>query len=255
MIVHFIDRLDHLPDGLHWLASRGAAASFEALVADLAAHIQPGQFIARLKALISELPLPETLPPDQIGKARRIDRATEIHTLGKRYKNCLATRAKQIDAGECAIYLWDEPAAPALCQVTRRGRLGWILSEVLGPRNAELEQYFLHSVYKEERVQNVLLKFRVSGSQNLAQYPAQTAATCHLAQGRRSWLVPQVDRTFPSIDLFRASCQAILVSFAERVDFRRSVDPSCFPDLVWRQGFRQRQFRNQCFSRATNCPG
>ena len=74
-LVRFIDRLDHLPDGLHWLASRGAAASFEALVADLAACFQPGQFIARLKALISELPLPETLPPDQIGKARRIDRA------------------------------------------------------------------------------------------------------------------------------------------------------------------------------------
>ena len=38
-LVRFIDRLDHLPDGLHWLASRGAAASFEALVADLAAHV------------------------------------------------------------------------------------------------------------------------------------------------------------------------------------------------------------------------
>jgi hypothetical protein len=85
------------------------------------------------------LPLPETLPPDQIGKARRIDRAADIYTLGKRFKNCLATRAKQIDAGECAIYVWDEPAAPALCQVTRRGRLGWALGEVLGPGNAELE--------------------------------------------------------------------------------------------------------------------
>ena len=86
------------------------------------------------------MPLPETLPPDQIGKARRIDTTAEIYTLGKRFKNCLATRAKQIDAGECAIYLWDEPVAPALCQVTRRGRLGWALSEVLGPRNAELEE-------------------------------------------------------------------------------------------------------------------
>jgi hypothetical protein len=50
-LVSFIDRLDHLPDGLAWLASRGAAASFEALVDDLAAHVQPGQFVARLKAL------------------------------------------------------------------------------------------------------------------------------------------------------------------------------------------------------------
>jgi hypothetical protein len=36
-----IERLDQLPDGLRWLASRGAAASFDALIADLAAHAQP----------------------------------------------------------------------------------------------------------------------------------------------------------------------------------------------------------------------
>jgi hypothetical protein len=45
-----IDRLDHFPDGLRWLASRGAAASFDALTADLAARAQPGQFFARLRA-------------------------------------------------------------------------------------------------------------------------------------------------------------------------------------------------------------
>jgi hypothetical protein len=35
--------------------------------------------------------------------------------------------------------LWDDPTAPAVCQVTRHGRLGWFLSEALGPRNIEPE--------------------------------------------------------------------------------------------------------------------
>jgi hypothetical protein len=30
--------------------------------------------------------------------------------------------------GECVIYLWDDQAAPAVCQITRHGRLGWCLS-------------------------------------------------------------------------------------------------------------------------------
>ena len=64
-----IERLDHLPDGLRWLVSRGAAASFDALIADLATQAQPGQFVARLTKLVAELPLPQTLPSVQIGKA------------------------------------------------------------------------------------------------------------------------------------------------------------------------------------------
>jgi hypothetical protein len=122
-----------------WLVWRGAAASFDALVADLTAQAQPGQFVARLKKLISELPLPQTLPPKEIGKARRIDATADICALAKRFKNCLATYPRQIDAGACAIYLWDDPAEPAVCLVTRHGRLGWSLSEALGPSNAELD--------------------------------------------------------------------------------------------------------------------
>ena len=56
------ERRDMQTVGLRWLASRGAAASFDALVADLAAQAQPGQFVARLNKLVSELPLPQTLP-------------------------------------------------------------------------------------------------------------------------------------------------------------------------------------------------
>jgi len=145
-LVKFIDTLDHLPDGLRWLASLGAASSFDALIADLAGQAQPGQFIARLKDLVSQLPLPENLPPAQIGKARRIDATADICALAKAFKNCLAIYTREVDAGTCAIYLWDDPAAPAVCLVTRQGRLGWCLSEALGPRNAKLDSKQLQEI-------------------------------------------------------------------------------------------------------------
>lgn len=134
-----IDRLDHFPDGLRWLVWRGAAASFDALIADLAAQAQPGQLVARLKKLVSELPLPPTLPPAQIGMAQRVDATADICSLGKHFRNCLANYAQQVDAGACAIYLWSDSTAPAVCLVTRHGRLGWSLSEALGPSNAQLD--------------------------------------------------------------------------------------------------------------------
>jgi hypothetical protein len=98
-----IERLDQLPDGLRWLASRNAATSFDALIADLAAQAQPGQFVARLNKLVSELPLPQTLPSAQIGLARRIDAAADICALAKQFRNCLANFVTQIDAGGCAV--------------------------------------------------------------------------------------------------------------------------------------------------------
>jgi hypothetical protein len=140
------ERLDQLPEGLRWLASRGAAASFDALIADLAAHAQPGQFVARLTKLVAELPLPQTLPPVQIGKAERIDATADICTLAQRFKNCLENYVTQIDDGGCAVYLWDDQTAPAVCLVTRQGRLGWSLSEVLGPQNAQLDRKQLQRI-------------------------------------------------------------------------------------------------------------
>ena len=61
--------LNDLPEALHWLARRGAAANFDALISDLASQAQPGQFVARLRNLVSQLPLPQTLPPNR--SARR----------------------------------------------------------------------------------------------------------------------------------------------------------------------------------------
>jgi hypothetical protein len=41
---------------------------------------------------------------------------------------------------ECrsAIYLWPHAQTPAVCVVTRHGRLGWALEAAKGPENAEL---------------------------------------------------------------------------------------------------------------------
>ena len=141
-----IERLEHLPDGLRWLTSRGAAESFDALIADLATQVQPGQFIARLNTIVSRLPLPQTLPTVQIGKAQRVDATADICALAKRFKNCLENFVTQIDAGGCAVYLWDDPDAPAVCMVTRQGRLGWSLSEPLGPENAKLDRKQLQEI-------------------------------------------------------------------------------------------------------------
>jgi hypothetical protein len=134
-----IDGLYGLADGLRLVAARGAAPSFDALVADLAHQPQSAQFIARLRQLIADLPLPEALPPRQIGNGRRLDCGKEIRQLARNWQNCLGSYVEQVDHGRCAIYLWDDPTAPAACHVTRHGRLGWVLHDALGPNNREID--------------------------------------------------------------------------------------------------------------------
>jgi hypothetical protein len=128
-----------LPEGLQYLADRGAAPSFDALVADLALVRQPEQFMAKIKCMVDALPLPEALPPIQVGNARRLDHAAEIRALAKSWRNCLENYIWRVDGGECAIYLWEDGHLQAACLVRRRGRLGWFLDEAKGPRNAEIE--------------------------------------------------------------------------------------------------------------------
>jgi hypothetical protein len=105
----------------------------------LATQSQPTQFVARIRQLVAALPLPHAMPPTQIGLARRLDATGEICALAKRFHNCLAKYTERVDDGQCAIYLWEDPASPAACQVSRHGRLGWFLNQALGPRNVELE--------------------------------------------------------------------------------------------------------------------
>lgn len=135
-----------LADGLKVLADRGAAASFDALIADLALLRQPKQFMAKINCLVESLPLPDLLPPSWAGHARRIDAAAEIRALAKRWRNCLENYVCRVESGECAIYLWEDGNLQAACSVRRRGRLGWFVDEVRGPRNAEIEALQLQTI-------------------------------------------------------------------------------------------------------------
>ncbi len=142
-VVPHLALLDNVSASLAWLAGRGAAPSFDDLVADLAAHRQPAQLVARLNNLIAELPLPKTLPPKLIGNARRIDSRKEICRIASQFKNCLSRYMGQVDDGNSVVYVWDEPDVQAVCHVPRHGRLGWALDRALGPRNTDLNDVII----------------------------------------------------------------------------------------------------------------
>jgi hypothetical protein len=142
-----IDRLDGFTGALRFLVSRGASRSFDALVADLASIDHPNQLVAKIKEVVETLPLPDSIPPTLIGKARRLDRPAELRALGKRWQNCLTHYVPLIDSGSCAIYLWGDQHAPAACLVDRCGRLGWFLDQVKGPRNSDIEPGRLEPIH------------------------------------------------------------------------------------------------------------
>jgi hypothetical protein len=128
-----------LMDGLRFLASRGAAESFEALALELGALRQPIQMLAHIAKLAEQLPLPEPIPPAAVADARRLDSVAEIRALARRWKNCLAEiYLDSVNYGRSAIYLWPHPQSPAICLVTRHGRLGWAFENAKGPENADL---------------------------------------------------------------------------------------------------------------------
>jgi hypothetical protein len=127
-------------DGLRLLVSRGAAPSFDALVHELSSVSQPGQLFAKLRDIVEALPLlPNTFPPKQVGDARRLDEPVTIRALAKSWRNCLASYLNDIDAGTCAVYLWQDSHPPAACSVRKYGRLGWFLEQVKGPQNVDIE--------------------------------------------------------------------------------------------------------------------
>src|SRR5256885_132667 len=82
--------------------------------------------------LVSAMPLPDAMPPAQVGRARRIDRAADIRALAKRWRNCLEIYLSDVDRGLCAFYRWDD-SAPFACMIRRRGRFGWFFTEAKGP--------------------------------------------------------------------------------------------------------------------------
>ena len=79
------------------------------------------------------------MPPPAVGNARRLDRVDTVRSLGRTWRNCLASYSRGIDAGSCAVYLWEDAERPAACLIARHGRLGWLLDEVKGPRNSEVK--------------------------------------------------------------------------------------------------------------------
>ena len=128
-----------IADGLRFLVMRGAAPSFDALVNQLKSCRQPKQFSTQVGKLVDALPLPTEMPAAKIGRARRLDSADAIRELAEKWQNCLEKAyLESVNEGSCAIYLW-EGAISAACAIERRGRLGWFLSKIRGPRNSMIE--------------------------------------------------------------------------------------------------------------------
>jgi hypothetical protein len=119
--------------------SRGVGSNVDELVAELATVTAWPQLAAMVEFWVGRLPLPETMPPAAVGNARRLDRVGAVCSLAGRWRNCLASYGSSIDAGSCAVYLWEGAERPAACLLNRHGRLGWFLDEVKGPRNSEVE--------------------------------------------------------------------------------------------------------------------
>jgi hypothetical protein len=133
------DRDYGFSDGLRLLVSRGAASNFDALIRELASASRPGEVYAKISKLVEALPLPDALPPPQVGNARRLDQATAIRSLATNWHNCIVRYLDDINAGTCAVYLWEQDNIPAACLVRRYGRLGWFMEDAKGPRNVEIE--------------------------------------------------------------------------------------------------------------------
>jgi hypothetical protein len=148
--------LDGIADSLQFLANR-MALNFDELVLSLARISEPQQFVAKLRSMVEALPMPDSMPPERIASARRLDSIFELRDLAKRWQNCLASYADAINNGYCAVYLW-EGSPPAACLVQRHGRFGWFLDKVLGPRNCELNQEDLRPIcdaFAEKKVLRV----------------------------------------------------------------------------------------------------
>ena len=119
--------------------SRGVGSNVDELIAQLATVTAWPQLAAMIEFWVGKLPLPETMPPATVGNVRRLDRVDTVCSLGRAWRNCLASYGSAIDAGTSAVYLWEDAERPAACLTTRHGRLGWLLDEVKGPRNSEVE--------------------------------------------------------------------------------------------------------------------
>ena len=133
-------KLNGFAQSLEFLVARGLNRSFDDLVEQLATVTARPQLRAMMRGWVESLPLLETIPPARIGTARRLDSSEKLRSLARTWRNCLGSFTEDIDAGSCAVYLWDDADSSAACLARRHGRLGWFLDDVKGPRNADLDQ-------------------------------------------------------------------------------------------------------------------
>jgi hypothetical protein len=138
--IKLIGRLEHsqsLVSGLR-IISRRLDRDFDTLAKEIGALSQPKQIMAKIANLVEGLPLPNCLPPTNVGPFLRCDSASQIRLLAKKWRNCLIDFVDDINEGNCAVYvaLNEQPAAAVL--VKRMDRLGWFVDEIKGRRNTDL---------------------------------------------------------------------------------------------------------------------
>ena len=59
--------------------------------------------------------------------------------LAKTWDNCLADYLHTVNDGTGAVYQSDADGLPAVAFVLRYGRLGWLLNQIKGPKNIDIE--------------------------------------------------------------------------------------------------------------------
>ena len=109
-IMAMFDRVDGMisfADGLRFLASR-TGLPFDVVANQIGALDQTDQVAAAIRQLVDTLPLPDILPPVEIGGFRRLDAIAEIRQVAKDWENCLADYLFNVNEGTSAIYLSDQ---------------------------------------------------------------------------------------------------------------------------------------------------
>jgi hypothetical protein len=107
-----------------------------------------------IATLVDDLPLPDGLPPQMVGEARRVDSPRELERLGREYRNCLRSRIDDVNAARSLFYVWNATAPGVICEVVRANRYGWLLGDCLGPKNEEPEP---------EPLEQIRARFRDAG--------------------------------------------------------------------------------------------
>jgi hypothetical protein len=137
-----IEGMDKFIVGLKFLSDR-AGIEFDILLTQLGALGQTGQIVAKIADLAENLPLPDRLPDHQIGSFVRLDNVTEIRSLAKDWRNCLADCLHDINEGTNLLYISTKDRPPAAALVVRANRLGWALAQIKGPKNVDLDRHIV----------------------------------------------------------------------------------------------------------------